>query len=83
MFNTGLGFWAYSFLGLFTYTYAMSEITCLGLLANFSNHILVTNQAPMIKRFLTLLETPSLDVKYVTRDLVRRRQSKATVDGDL
>ena len=63
MVNTGLGFWAYSFLGLFTYTYVMSEITCLGLLANFSNHILIMNQAPMTKRVLTLLETPSLDIK--------------------
>ena len=56
----------------------LSEITYLGLLVKFSNHILVMNQVPMIKRFLTLLDlkTPSLDVKNFTRDFDHRRESK-------
>ena len=84
MFITDLGFLAYKFIPrLFTYICAMAEITFRGLLVNSSNHILVLNQAPMMMQFLTMLETPSLDVKLHTRNFDRRRSSKATLDGDL
>ena len=83
MFNTGLGFWAYLFLGLFTYTCAISEITHLGLLVNFSNYKLVINQGPMIKRFLTLLEAPSLDVKTLQVTLIKEDNQNLLLTGDL
>ena len=60
----------------------LSEITHLGLLVKFSNHIIVMNQAPMIERFLTVRNT-KFGCKKCYQRLSSKKTIKSTLDVDL